>query len=310
MKKLLISLLILIAFVIGIVVLFNIKSSDTGSKNNKISIVTTLYPVYDFAREIAGENADVSMLISPGVEIHDYEPTPQDIIKIQEADLFLYLGEELEPWAETVISGIENRKNLKNITSNIDFIKLEEHHDEHSEHGEYDTHIWLDPNNSIQMVRNITEQLCQKDPANKEYYTVRCTEYVQSLEKLDSEFEQVIQNSMRNEIAFGGPFSYSYFINRYGLDYISAYDSCGENSEPSVDKIFSVIEEIKKNNLPVVFYKELSSGNIVKTISEETGAEMLEFNSLHTITEKQLQDGETYLSIMYENLENLKKALN
>ena len=160
-----------------------------------------------------------------------------------------------------------------------------------------------------QELRCERKELSAKDPENADYYNSNAEKYIEKLEKLDSEIESTIKNSSQSEIAFGGPFSYAYFIKRYNLKFVTAYDSCGENGEPSVDKIFKVIEEIKQNNIPVVFYKELSSGNIVKTISEETGAKMLEFNSVHTVTQKQLEDGETYLSIMYQNLKNIKQAL-
>ena len=165
------------------------------------------------------------------------------------------------------------------------------------------------PFKSIELVKNIEKELVQKDPQNKEYYEKNAEEYISKLKKLDNDFKEVVKNAKKDEIAFGGPFSYAYFIKRYNIKFVTAYDSCGENGEPSVEKIFKVVQEIKKENLPVVFFKELSSGNIVKTIAEETGAESLEFNSVHTVTQKQLDDGETYLSIMYKNLENLKQAM-
>lgn len=244
-----------------------------------------------------------------------------DIIKIGESDLFLYLGEELEPWAETVISGIDNKENFKNISTGIKLIETEEfehehdeheghdEHEEHDEHEKYDTHIWLDPTKAAFMVQNIAENLSEMDPNNKSYYMQRADDYIKKLLELDENFKKIVDESNRKEIAFGGPFSYAYFIKRYNLDYISAYDSCGEGSEPSVDKIFKVIEKIKNDNLPVIFYKELSSGNIVKTISEETGAKSIEFNSLHSITKEQLENGDNYLKIMNRNLEGLRKAL-
>lgn len=314
MKKLLISLIILVVFVIGIMLLFNSKNI-TKKEDGKLNIIATVYPVYDFAKEVAGDRANVSMLLDPGVELHDYEPTPQDIIKIGESDLFLYLGEELEPWAETVISGIDSKENLKNISNGIKLIETEEfenghdEHDGHDEHEKYDTHIWLDPTKAAVMVQNIAENLSEMDSNNKNYYMQRASDYIKKLLELDENFKKIVAESNRKEIAFGGPFSYAYFIKRYNLDYISAYDSCGEGSEPSVDKIFKVIEKIKNDNLPVVFYKELSSGNIVKTISEETGAEPIEFNSLHSITKEQLENGDNYLKIMNRNLEGLRKAL-
>lgn len=317
MKKTIISLGILILIVIGMICFFN--KNESSSNGDKKQIVTTIYPIYDFTKEIAGDKLDVSMLLSPGVEVHDYEPTPQDIIKIQNSDLFLYMGEELEPWAKTVISGIDNKENLKNAADGISLIEKEKFEEEYGieddeSHGhedeKYDTHIWLDPMKSIELVKNITNYLINVDPSNENYYLERSQEYISKIEKLDSDFEDVVKNSSRNEIAFAGPFSYSYFIKRYGLKFVTAYDSCGENGEPSVDKIFNVIKEIKENNLPVVFYKELSSGNIVRTVSDETGAIPLEFNSLHSLTKEQMENGESYLTIMNKNLENLKKALN
>lgn len=314
MKKLGISLIILIILVIGAVALYN-SNNEVKKDDEKIDVIATVYPVYDFAKEIIGDRANVSMLLSPGVEIHDYEPTPQDIIKINDCDLFLYLGEELEPWAETVISGIDNKENLKDVSNKIELIETEEHEEhegreKHDEHEKYDTHIWLDPTKAMKIVTNISNYLCNLDPKNKEYYRERTNEYIKKLTELDSEFEKVIAKGKRKEIAFGGPFSYAYFIKRYDLSYVTAYDSCGEGSEPSVYKILEVIEKMKNDNLPVVFYKELSSGNIVKTISSETGAEALEFNSLHSITEEQLKNGESYLDIMNRNLKNLDRALN
>ncbi len=307
MKKVFISLIILILIVTGLILIFKKNENINNDNLDKISIVTTIYPIYDFTREIAGDKANVSMLLSPGVEIHDYEPTPQDIIKIQNSKLFLYLGENLEPWAKTIVSGNEKQSNIKNIAENIEIMKLEEENNHHEE--EFDTHIWLDPQKSVQIVKNITDELCEADPINANYYKNRAEEYILRLEKLDEEFEEVVQASSKKEIAFGGPFSYSYFIKRYNLNYVSAYDSCGENGEPSIDKVLEVVKEVKEKDLPVIFYKELSSGNIAKTISDETGAKMLEFNSLHSITNDQLQDGTTYMDIMYKNLENLKEAL-
>lgn len=312
MRKLLISLIILVSLVTAMILVFNSNNPKTED-NGKIDIIATLYPIYDFTKEIVGDKANVSMLLSPGVEIHDYEPTPQDIIKISETDLFLYLGEDLEPWAETVISGVDNRNNIKNISYGIEFIETEEfehnEHKEHETHEKYDTHIWLDPMKSITLVQNITNNLCEKDYNNKDYYRQRAKEYIDELLDLDKDFQEIISSGKRKEIAFGGPFSYAYFIKRYNLDYISAYDSCGEENEPSIDKIFKVIKKMKEDNLPVIFYKELSSGNIVKTISNETGAEALELNTLHSITEEQIKNEDSYLKIMRRNLLNLKKAL-
>lgn len=312
MKKLIVSLVILVIIILGVVLIFNNKNNKTTYQEGKINIVTSIYPIYDFAKEVGGEKVNVNMLLSPGVEIHDFEPTPQDIINIQESDLFLYTGEDLEPWAETVISGIDETENIKNVANNVELIENdeeEEHLHSHEEHEKYDTHIWLDPHKAIKIVENIRDELCIKDPENSSYYQENAKEYISKLTDLDNDIQETVDNAENREIAFGGPFAYTYFIRRYKLDYISAYDSCGEDGEPSVEKIFKVINEMKDKNIPVIFYKELSSGNTVNTIADETGAEKLQFHSLHSISQKELENGETYLSIMYQNLENLKKAL-
>lgn len=310
MKKLIISLIILITIVIGIILIFNKQHNIPKTNPNQLNIVTSIYPIYDFTKEVAGDKANVTMLLSPGVEIHDFEPTPQDIIYIQESSLFLYTGNELEPWAQTVISGIDNTENIKDVSQNIQLIENDKHeHSEHEEHEKYDTHIWLDPQRAIKIVENITNELCKKDPENEEYYQNNSKQYISKLEKLDNEILELVKESKNKEIAFGGPFSYTYFVKRYNLNYISAYDSCGENNEPSIEKISKVINEIKNKNIPVIFYKELSSGKISDTISAETGAKKLEFHSLHSVTKKDLENGKTYIDIMYKNLENLKEAL-
>lgn len=165
MKKLLISLIILIIIVFGIITIFSTKNKTLPTDNGKINIVTSIYPIYDFTKQIAGEKANVTMLLSPGVEIHDFEPTPQDIIYIQEANLFLYTGSELEPWAKTIVSGIDNNEHIKDISVGITLIENDEEEHNHSnneEHEKYDTHIWLDPQKAIQIVNNITNELCQK----------------------------------------------------------------------------------------------------------------------------------------------------
>lgn len=319
MKKTIISLFILIIVVIGIVAIFG-YNNKTRKEDGKIYITTSIYPVYDFTKEVAGDKATVVMLLPPGVEIHDYDPSTQDIASIQDSDVFFYTSNQLEPWVETITTGIDDNSNINSVADNIElienkefeeeYLKNTEEHEEHEEHEKYDTHIWLDPTKSILMVRNIQEHLSKIDPNNSEYYKENAEKYILKLQELDESIMNTVNNSKRNKIAFGGPFAYAYFIKRYNLNFVTAYDSCGEGNEPSVKKLYSVIEEVKKDNLPVIFYKELSSSNYAKRISEETGAKCLEFHSLHTVTKNQLNSNENYLSIMYRNLENLKEALN
>ena len=291
----------------------NINKQEEAEQ--KIKVVATLFPQYDFVRQIGGNKVEVSLLLTPGTETHTYEPTPQDIINVNNSDLFIYTGKNMEPWSDTIASGIDSNTIILDASKNITLIKQEhveseENHKEHEHHEHaYDPHIWLNPQNAIGMVKNITEELCNIDPQNSEYYKSNSQKYIEELNHLDLEIEKFIKSTNKNKIAFGGTFAYSYFIERYNLDYISAYDSCGEDTEPSVSNVKKVIDYIKKNNIHVIFYQELSAGKIADTISKETGTQKLIFHTVHNASQEELNNGETYISLMRKNLENLKVAL-
>lgn len=317
MKKGIIFLItIILLFSVSIFFVSNInKKEDTEAK---IKVVATLFPQYDFVRQIGGDKVEVSLLLTPGTETHTYEPTPQDIINVNSSDLFIYTGKNMEPWSDTIASSIDSDTLILDASKNIDLIKQEhaENEEEHGAHGEheshehsYDPHIWLNPQNAIGMVENITEELCSIDPQNAEYYKSNSENYIMELNKLDTEIENSIKVANKNKIAFGGTFAYSYFIERYNLEYVSAYDSCGEDTEPSVANVKKVIDYMRENNISVIFYQELSAGKIADTIAKETGAQKLVFHTVHNASQDELNNGETYISLMKRNLENLKLAL-
>lgn len=314
MKKGITFVLISILF-FGICIFFvsNIKK-DTNNEG-KIKIVATLFPQYDFAKKVGGDKVEVSLLLTPGTETHTYEPTPQDIIKVNNSDLFIYTGKYMEPWSDKIASSIDSETKILDVSKNIQLIKEEHSHDEgdddisQNEEHEYDPHIWLNPDNAIIMVKNITEELCNIDPQNADYYKHNSSEYIKEIQKLDSDISDVVKNGKTNKIAFGGTFSYSYFIEKYNLQYVSAYESCGEDTEPSVSKVKEVIDYMKNNGLKVIFYQELSSGKIAESIAKETGAEKLVFHTVHNASKEEIDRGESYISLMRKNLENLSVAL-
>ena len=329
------------AFVVMLIMIFSIitavilqfKNPIKEKQNGKIQIVATLFPQYDFAKQIGGDKVDVTLLLPSGSESHTYEPTPQDMVSINNSDLFVYTGKEMEPWADNIISGMRNDIKVLDLSTTVDLINSEEFEEEHSEGGEehhdvyehhhedehnhdeehhhaYDPHIWLNPQYAVQMVHAIENQLCELDPDNKEYYQNNASAYIKEIEQLDNDIEETVDNSKNKKIAFGGAFAYAYFIERYNLDFKSAYESCGESAEPSTAQIKEVIDYINEYKLPVIFYKEYTTGNHARTISEATGAKMLVFNTVHNVSKDEIKDGATYVSIMRQNLENLKKALN
>ena len=319
MKKGLIFIIISIIVFCACIVIVEPKGANKKD-NSKVQIVATLFPQYDFARQIGGDKVNVSLLLTPGTETHTYEPTPQDIIAINDADLFIYTGKYMEPWSERIISGVDSDTRVLDASQNINMIKSEdddedeeeeEHEHEHEEHHhhEYDPHIWLDPKNAIVMVKNITEELCMIDKENEEYYRANSEKLIAEINDLDKDIDDTIKNSSKNKIAFGGTFAYAYFVNRYNLEYVTAYHSCGESAEPSVAKVKEVIDYMKKNNIKVVFYQEASAGRIADSIAAETGAKKLVFHTIHNATQEEINNGETYISLMRKNLDNLKEAI-
>lgn len=314
-----ISFIILIIIMTIIVMCF--KTESVVKNEEKLQIVATLFPQYDFAKQIVKNKADVKLLLNSGVETHNYEPTGKDMITILSgSDMFLYTGTNLEPWTEKIIQNLETTNcKIVNVSDGIELITIEEfeerhinseilieeHEEEHKHQEIYDGHIWQNPKNAVKMLDNVLKALCEIDPDNAEYYTKNAEEYRNQILKLDGELRNIVNQSERKEIAVGGEFAYAYLVEEYGINFVSVYTNCGEGEDPSIAKVKSVIDYINKYNIPVVYYEELSEGTVAKMIAEETEAEPLVLYSIHNgDTEK-----DTYVSLMSKNLENLKKGL-
>lgn len=314
MKKIL-SIFITFFIVIFLIIIcaVNISDSNVQVADEKIKVVATLFPQYDFIKQIGKDKVDVTLLLKPGTETHTYDPSPKDIIGINKSNLFIYTGDYMEPWAQNIAESIEDTVKVIDVSEGISHIKDEhEHEEEHNEEHEheYDPHIWLDISNAKIMVDNIANALINIDSENQAYYLQNAKEYKEKLDELDRKFENVINNSKRNLICFGDKFSYMYFINSYNLDYITVYDSCLAEAEPSISKILEIEEKIEKENIPVIFYESLSEGKIAKSIAKDIGIKALVFSSVHTISSEDIENGATYISVMEQNLNNLNIALN
>ena len=319
MKKKIVALTSFIILIIVMSIIIVCFKKETVVKDeDKIQIVATLFPQYDFAKHIGGDKVEVKLLLNSGVETHNYDPTPKDMISINNSDIFLYTGPNLEPWTRSIINSINSSCKIADIAEGIELINIEEfeekyslsdaheedHHDEEEELE--DSHIWLDPKNAIIMIDNITEELCTIDAENVDYYKGNADKYKTEILQVDKKIEELVNNSNSKKLAFGGEFAYSYFIERYNLEFASVYTNCGHGEDPSIEKVKSVIDYINENKLPVVFYEELSEGTVAKMISEETEAESLVLYSIHNANVKT----DTYISLMNKNIENLRKALN
>ncbi|MEW6586190.1 MAG: metal ABC transporter substrate-binding protein [Nitrospirota bacterium] len=280
----------------------------------KIKVVTSLFPLYDFAKNVGKEKADVTLLLPPGMEPHSFEPKPGDIITLSEADVFVYTGKYMEPWVEDMLKGIPN-KNLLVIDASKGVALIDEHmHDaderrHHADEYGRDPHIWLDFTNAQTMVENILQGFVAGDPANKDYYLRNAASYTKQLAQLDRKYRNALASCKQNTLIHGGHFAFGYLARRYGLNYISAYQSFSPNAEPTPQNLIELINKLKSNNLHFLFYEELVMPRVAETIAKETGAGMLKLHGAHNVTKAELEEGVTFISLMEQNLVNLKKGL-
>lgn len=292
------------------------ETGDAG-KSNKLSVVTTIFPPYDFVREIGGENVEVTMLLSPGVESHSYEPTPQDIIRINESDLFIYAGGESDVWVEAILDSLDSGK-LQTLTlmdcvetlaeESVNGVEAKAVKGEHSE-VEYDEHVWTSPRNAALIVEKITDKLCEIDGKNQASYKEKEMDYRDQLEQLNQEYKMAVGKAARTELIFGDRFPFRYLAEAYGLSYYAAFPGCSSESEPSAATIAFLTDKVKEDKIPVILYLELSNHKIADAISEATGIQTAMLHSCHNISADEAKSGVTYVSLMRQNLEVLKGAL-
>ncbi|MBU1326768.1 zinc ABC transporter substrate-binding protein [Patescibacteria group bacterium] len=279
------------------------KQSD-----NRLSVVTTLYPLYDFTREVGKDLVRVTLLLPPGTEPHAFEPKPADIVTINQTDVFIYTGKFMEVWAEDLLDGIPN-KTLKIIdaSSGITLFPAGSH-DEDKQVGSNDPHIWLDFGNAQAMVNTIAAGLAQKDPANKAVYLANAASFSERLHQLDEEYKRVLATCKTRKIVYGGHYAFGYLAKRFGLTYVAA-QGISPNAEPTAHDLATLVEQIKVDAITSVFYEELTSPKIAETLAKETGTRMLSLNAAHNVTKQDLEAGVTFVSVMEENLAHLTTGL-
>lgn len=361
-----------------------LKGAD-ASGDTRLNVVTTLFPYYDFLRQIAGDSIRLTMVVPAGMDSHSFEPTPADMITIQNADLLVCNGGTLEQWLSQVLDSFGEGTGPKRVVTMMDCVDVvqeeivegmedgeahdhghthvhadgtvhagdhdhesedhahsEEEHDTeehiHSEeehdmedvavhdedhaqeyldeddgHGveiEYDEHIWTSPVNAKKLAGVLAEVLAQEDPAHAASYAENCASYQDKLTELDAEFREVVSHAKRRLVVFGDKFPLRYFFDEYGLEYRAAFSGCSTDTEPSAKTIAYLIDKVREEQIPAVYYLELSSPRVAEIIGEETGAEPLLFHSCHNVTRHQFDSGVTYLELMEQNVKNLKKGLS
>jgi zinc transport system substrate-binding protein len=254
------------------------------------------------------------MLLPPGAESHSFEPTPKDIITVQNSAVFIYIGGESDAWVDKILQSM-NTGGMK-ILSLMDTVDVVEEEivegmeeEEEKEEAAYDEHIWTSPRNAKRIVRAIADTLCEADAANTDFYRKNASEYIARLDALDGAFQDVVDKGKRKTIVFGDRFPFRYFADAYGLSYFAAFPGCSPETECSAATLAFLIDKIKSERIPVVFHIELSNEKMADTISEASGAKKLLLHACHNISKKEFESGVTYLDLMSANVERLREAL-
>ncbi|MBM4270739.1 MAG: zinc-binding protein [Deltaproteobacteria bacterium] len=283
-------------------------------QQKKLKVVTTLFPLYDFAKNVGTKHADVSLLLPPGVEAHAYEPKPTDMTRIQNADIFIYTGKHMEPWVEDILKGIDTKKIAivdasRGITLMTGTHEDKEGHFHKHESGAPDPHIWLDFSHAIKMVETISAGFITRDPQNRDVYLKNADEYRKRLEDLDRKYRNALSTCKKRIIIHAGHFAFGYLVKRYGLHYVSAYRGFTPDSEPTPKRLIELIDKLKKSGLDTIYHEELINPRVGEAISKETGARMLMLHGAHNITKDEMERRVEFIPVMEKNLENLKVGL-
>lgn len=267
------------------------------------SVVATNFPAYDFAKQVCGDSAQVTMLLPAGGENHSYEPTAQDIIKINNCDLFIYSGGESDAWVDKILSSLDEKIKTLKMTDCVSLIPVSEHE------NEFDEHVWTSPANAVLIVEKIKDNLSVIDKSNKTAYEENAANYIKQITELDNDFSAFFNTVEKKTMIFGDRFPFVYFTQQYGISYASAFPGCADHSEPSATQIADLIKKIDSEKISTVYYIEFSNQNIAKTLADATGAKTALFHSCHNVSKEQLDNGVTYVSLMRENLNTLKNTM-
>lgn len=296
------------------------------AEDGRLQVVCSLFPYYDFVREIGGTYVSPRLLVAAGREAHSFEPTPMDVIRVSRADVFVYNGGEGEQWVDEILSSAgENIPAVLRMMDYADMLTEEplaghddhdhadhdhEHDDDHdSDDIEYDEHIWTSPVQAMKLCRAICDALCAADPAHAAVYRSNLENYLGQLAELDVAFRQVCSEKKRSLLVFGDRFPLLYFCREYGLDYRAAFHGCSSDTEPSLYTLKFLIDKVRQQDIPVVYALELSSRKVADAIAETTGATVETFYSCQTVSQADWAAGEGYVSLMRRNVAALREGI-
>ncbi|MBO8137931.1 MAG: zinc ABC transporter substrate-binding protein [Desulfotomaculum sp.] len=289
-------------------------AAPTGSSSpGKIKVYTSIYPLYDFASRVGGDKIELKNIIPPGAEPHTWEPAPRDAADVSKADVLVYCGSGIDPWAEKIIeSGMIDSSQVKVVKAaeNVQLLRLgndsEDNH--HHHHGNIDPHVWLDPLNAQKMVSSIAAALSEVDKANAEYYQRNAAEFNKELDELHHKYLTVLGSAKKKEFVVSHA-AFGYLAERYGLKQIPIR-GLSPDMEPNPRDMAEIIELAKEKDIKYIFFEKMVSPKVSETIAAELNAKTLLLNPLGNLTEEEIKEGVGYIEIMEQNLNNLNKALN
>ncbi len=289
-----------------------------GSDDGKLTVIAANFPGYDLTRAITGDLATVSMLLPPGTESHSYEPTPRDILAVQNCDLFVYLGGESDAWVDTILNSLDKPVKTLRMIDCVPTLEeeplegMEAVHDHDHGHGqvvEVDEHVWTSPVNAAQIIEHICVEIVAMDEANAEAYAANANAYMAELAKLDGEIRAYVDTVTDPVMVFGDRFPLRYFAEEYHITCYAAFPGCSTQTEPSAATIAYLTDLVREKQLTTVYYIEFSNHLVADSIAEATGAKTALFHSCHNVSKQEMEDGVTYLTLMRQNLETLKATM-
>lgn len=308
-----------ILFLLLFSLLFSACSRPESAAPTKLQVVTSLFPLYDFVRQIGGDQVEVSLLLPPGVEAHSFDPKPDDILRVNRAGLFIYTNKAMEAWATTIAASVDPAKVM--IVDASAGAKLlpsrgPAHEDEHGEEdeghghesGAIDPHLWLDFANAQVMVGNIAQAMATKDPVHRDLYLTNAAAYVARLATLDAAYRTGLADCKKRTLLQGGHFALGYLTARYGLEYHAAA-TVNPEAEPTAATMAALVQEMRRNDLHYLFSEELVSPKLAETIAQEAGGAVLLLSAAHNVSKADLERGTTFIEIMERNLANLRRGL-
>ena len=298
------------------------RQEQKVGKAKQLNVVTTLFPLYDFTKNIAGDKVSVTLLLPPGVEAHSFEPKAGDMLRVNAADLFIFTGKFMEPWADGLLKGVDNKGLLVvDASTGITLMEGEDKHHDHGHgkgekhgkesndhHGKIDPHLWLDFAIAQKIVDNILAAMITRDPAGKDMYTQNAEAYKAKLVDLDRRYKETFLTCKKNIFIHGGHFAFNYLAKRYNLVYISAYHG-SPDAEPTPKRLITLKKKMQENNIKYVYYEELIAPRVAEVLAKETGATLLKLHGAHNISKEEFEKGVSFLSLMEGNLKNLKAGL-